>query len=58
MLMHVNNIIANFNKEVHIMTNEAKIGLLQARLTKAIAKGGEMSGVARRLRREIRNLSK
>jgi hypothetical protein len=56
--MHVNNIIANFNKEVHIMTNEAKIGLLQARLTKAIAKGGEMSGVARRLRREIRNLSK
>jgi hypothetical protein len=40
------------------MTNEAKKGLLQARLTKVTAKGGETSGIARRLRREIRNLSK
>jgi hypothetical protein len=40
------------------MTKEAEVGLLKARLTKAIGRGGEASGVARKIRRQIRNLEK
>jgi hypothetical protein len=40
------------------MTKEATIGLLKARLTKAIGRGGDTSGVARKLKRQIRNLEK
>jgi hypothetical protein len=40
------------------MTKEAQIGLLRARLTKVTSNGGDTSGIARKLRRQIRNLSK